>query len=142
MTIQADPRPPYASFRVLVALRLLCQQLPSLVPPPSDTEDNGVLLTPFWAEIDPWGSMINGEREVVSGSNERRVEATMKELCAGMVDAMDKGSIKCDLLRDKWDMEGDRRGKESLLRCGYMLSRIWLGELVVLRTVEHPAYKS
>lgn len=118
MTLQANPRPPYASFRVLVALRLL------------------------WGAVDPWLEMKNGERELISGSNEREVELTIEKMCAVMAETMKRERAKCAALWCQWESDKDEsEGKRNLLFCLNMLNRIWTGEEAIVRSVEHPAYR-
>lgn len=122
MTLQPVPAPASASWRVLIALRLLHLPLPS--------RTNTIALE---ASLAPWRALLSGEVEHLSARIETEVQRTITSVCERVVAESEDGLDACEALRDKWDKE---RVEDVGLREGLrMVEGIWEEERDVAREV-------
>lgn len=118
MTLQPLPQPASASWRVLVALRLLHLKLPP----------RAVGVEAF----EKWFDVVAGTEEVVSVANERLVRASVRRMCEAVGEARRVGFAKCEAVEKEW------KGVERLeveKECLRMLKGIWEAEAVIAQEV-------
>lgn len=109
-TLQASPQPASASWRVLVALRLL--HLPS-------------------SSLNAWYDVINGETDTISPLNESLVEGSIRALCARLGREMEEGARRCRVVQGEWGEEVDGEVRASL----GMLRGVWEDEEWIVKQV-------
>ncbi|BGP13733.1 hypothetical protein JCM10213v2_001671 [Rhodosporidiobolus nylandii] len=126
MTLQATPEPPSASWRVLVALRLLHLRLPSALSLSVDT-------------IAPWYNVVNGAIETISSANELKVTATLKAVAQSLAEEADEGVKRCAEVRRRWDKEGEVE-EEMKISLG-MLETVWSEEGRIAKAVKEELEK-
>ncbi|GAA5894675.1 hypothetical protein JCM6882_006655 [Rhodosporidiobolus microsporus] len=121
MTLQATPEPPSASWRVLVALRLLHLRLPSSLVLSADA-------------LAPWYNVLSGAIETISSANEAKVTATLGVVCQTIAEEAASGVKRCAEVKRRWekDSEVDVDLKLSL----EMLQTVWEEEGRIARAVK------
>ncbi|GAA5979183.1 hypothetical protein JCM11641_008453 [Rhodosporidiobolus odoratus] len=110
MTLQATPEPPSASWRVMVALRLLHLRLPSALSLSADA-------------LVPWYSILSGAIETISSANELKVTATLKVISDSVGKDAQDGLKRCEETRRRWTRE--KEVDEDLKLSLGMLKTIW-----------------
>ncbi|KAL8291924.1 hypothetical protein RQP46_002182 [Phenoliferia psychrophenolica] len=120
MTLQAGPPPASASFRVLVALRLLHLRLPRRT-------------TSFTATaFEPWFDVLSGQADTISPSNEDSVRSDVARMAKSIAWNRGEGVKACEAVEKEWKgVEGLKVEKE----CLGMLKGIWEGERVIADAV-------
>jgi hypothetical protein len=123
MTLQGSPSPASASWRVLVALRLLHLRLPSHHNPfPTNSTPSGTLAQ----ALASWYSVVAGDVDTISDVNETKVNATIGVICRVVLMETEEGIKACEELRKEWaaaerDVDGEVRlcleMEEGILRC-------------------------
>ncbi|GAA6004778.1 hypothetical protein JCM10207_001011 [Rhodosporidiobolus poonsookiae] len=126
MTLQATPEPPSASWRVLVALRLLHLRLPSS-------------LTLSAEALAPWYNVLTGVSETISSANELKVVATLKSVCKSVAAEAEEGLKRCAEVRRRWEKE--KEGDEDLEMSLGMLETVWEEEERIAKAVEEECGK-
>ncbi|GJN88665.1 hypothetical protein Rhopal_001631-T1 [Rhodotorula paludigena] len=101
MTLQSGTDTPHASWRVLVALRLLHHRLPSHASSPSAS--SAALLSAD--ALAPWYHVLTGAAERISPANEKKVAATLKGVCDAVRREAAEGGKRCDAIQLRWDKE-------------------------------------
>lgn len=112
MTLQ----PTSASWRVLVALRLLHLKLPATQT-----------TAPSATALAPWFAVINGDMEVVSHANEGLVSETLRVICAVVLLESDEGLPKAQALRKTWEKD-TTAVDDDLLASLAMVEGVWKSE--------------
>ncbi|GAA5957692.1 hypothetical protein JCM21900_002007 [Sporobolomyces salmonicolor] len=115
MTLQSSP--PSASWRVLIALRLLHLRLPSRFHTSAAALSADVLA--------PWYDVLTGASETVSSSNEAKVQATLRVVCRSVREEAEAGLGRCEELAREL---GTEPGLEEVRASLGMLRKIWQGE--------------
>lgn len=107
MTLQASPEPASASWRVLVALRLLHLKVPSL----------SISNESVAGALKPWFDVVNGAAELVSDENEELVYGTIKALCEAVQLQAQEGEIRCATVKNDWgdSVQGDTQASLQML---------------------------
>ncbi|GAA5848145.1 hypothetical protein JCM8547_004421 [Rhodosporidiobolus lusitaniae] len=121
MTLQSMPEPPSASWRVLIALRLLHLRLPSSLVLSADV-------------LAPWYNVVTGAIETISSTNEAKVTATLKVVCKAVAEEAEEGGKRCREVRKKWERE-EVVEEEMKVSLG-MLETVWTEEGRIARAVE------
>ena len=122
MTLQANPEPASASWRVLMALRLLHLSLE-----PSSTSTGS-----YVDKLAPWYLVMTGEAEILSKENEQKVKGSIRTTCETAARLLSEGGKRCDDLAGKWStLNVDDELKVSLK----MVRDIWEGELMIVKEV-------
>ncbi|GAA5822746.1 hypothetical protein JCM11251_004364 [Rhodosporidiobolus azoricus] len=125
MTLQATPAPPSASWRVLVALRLLHLRLPTSLVLSADS-------------LAPWYNVLSGAIEIISSANEAKVAATLQAVCQTVAEEADKGMKRCEEARKRWEKEGEEVEEDMKLSLG-MLETVWREEGRIAKAVKGDA---
>ncbi|GAA6029365.1 hypothetical protein JCM8097_003639 [Rhodosporidiobolus ruineniae] len=120
-TLQATPEPPSASWRVLVALRLLHLRLPSSLVLSADS-------------LAPWFNVLSGAIETISTANEAKVTATLKVLCQAVAEEAKSGRERCAEVRRRWEREEEK--DEELKASLGMVETVWEEEERIAKAVE------
>jgi len=126
MTLQATPEPASASWRVLVALRLLHLRLPASLVLSADS-------------LAPWYNVVSGVIETISTANEAKVTATLGVLCQAVEDESASGLKRCAEVRERWSREGEA-DDEMKLSLG-MLETVWREEGRIAKEVRAEVQK-
>jgi hypothetical protein len=121
MTLQATPEPASASWRVLVALRLLHLRLPSSLVLSADS-------------LAPWYNVISGAIETISSANEAKVVATLGVLCKAIEEEAEGGVKRCKEVRTRWNREGE--AEEEMKLSLEMLETVWTEEGRIAKEVK------
>ncbi|KAK4058830.1 hypothetical protein OIO90_000276 [Microbotryomycetes sp. JL221] len=106
MTMQGDGDEASASWRVLVALRLLHLRL-------SEAASKAASLTA--SVLAPWYAVLSGEIDVVSDSNEQRVTASLRTICQVVKLQVQEGLPSCEKLIKRLQSEHERKSNASSL---------------------------
>lgn len=122
MTFQAQPEPASASWRVLVALRLL-------VLPLSTTSDS---TTTIAEKLEPWYDLLSGEADIISESNESGVKEEIRKICHQLLVESDEGIKKCEELKSEW---ADMVDQVEIRSCWSMIVAIWVNEKETIEAV-------
>ena len=134
MTLQSGPDDsPSASWRVLVALRLLHLRLPSHLA--SSTSSTLSLLG--HDALAPWQHVVSGAAERISVGNEKVVQGTLKGVCGAVEKEALDGLARCAEVRARWDKEAAGKADEedeSGASLG-MLETVWREEARIAKAV-------
>lgn len=123
MTLQANPEPASASWRVLIALRLLHL---SLEPSSTSSTDS------YADRLAPWYLVMNGAEEIISEENEEKVKGSIRTICQTAESLLSEGGKRCDDLAGRWStLSVD----EDLTVSLKMVKGIWEGELRIVGEV-------
>ncbi|GAA5904742.1 hypothetical protein JCM5296_000751 [Sporobolomyces johnsonii] len=122
MTLQCSP--PSASWRVLIALRLLHLRLPSRFHTSAAALSADVLA--------PWYDVLTGAAETVSSSNEAKVQATLRIVGRSVREEAEAGLRRCDELEREL---GKEPGLEEVRASLGMLRKIWQGEERIAKAI-------
>lgn len=122
MTLQPSPPPASASWRVLVAFRLLLLPL-------EDTSEN-VLTTA--EKLESWYHVLSGETEIISEENERGVKELIRKICLELKSGVEKGLEMCQAVETEWE---EIAGGEVKKSCLNMVRGIWINELEIVEAV-------
>lgn len=126
MTLQATPEPASASWRVLVALRLLHLRLPSSLVLSADS-------------LAAWYNVVSGAIETISTANEAKVIATLGVLCRSVEDEAASGAKRCAEVRQRWMREGE--AEEDMKSSLGMLETVWREEGRIAKEVREELEK-
>ena len=119
MTLQAG-EPSSASFRVLVALRLLHLRLPRHT-------------TSFSAPaLEPWYDVVNGTSDTISQANEDSVRLDVVLVAEAIATNRAEGVGACDKVEKEWRAV---EGIKLEMECLGMLKGIWEGERTISEAV-------
>lgn len=120
MTLQAGPPPASASWRVLIALRLLHLRLPRRT-------------TSFTAAaFDPWFEVLSGTAETISDANEDSVRHDVTRMAKVIAYNRGEGVKACDAVEKEWKMV---KGLDVEKECLGMLKGVWEGERTIAAAV-------
>ena len=121
MTLQpaSDGGAASADWILLLALRMLHLKLP-----PTSSPDTSRALT-------PWLSVMAGDSEIISPSNEAAVRATLRTICDVVVLDAKEGIPRCDELEKRWEKDVDEDHRASLA----MLKQVWTEEKDIAEAV-------
>ncbi|GAA5896337.1 hypothetical protein JCM8208_001850 [Rhodotorula glutinis] len=138
MTLQSGPDDsPSASWRVLVALRLLHLRLPSHLASSTSTTSPSLSLSGHDA-LAPWQHVVSGAAERISVGNEKVVQATLKGVCGAVETEAVAGLARCAEVRARWDKEAVKAGGEEGDESGAslsMLETVWGEEARIAKAV-------
>ncbi|GAA5922262.1 hypothetical protein JCM3775_005676 [Rhodotorula graminis] len=141
MTLQSGPDDSAsASWRVLVALRLLHLRLPSHL---AASTSPSLSLSGHDA-LAPWQHVVSGAAERISVGNEKVVQGTLRGLCGAVEKEALAGLARCAEVRARWDKEaaaaaaGKKEGGEEVDESGAslsMLETVWREEARIAKAV-------
>ncbi|KAM0792320.1 hypothetical protein ACM66B_005004 [Microbotryomycetes sp. NB124-2] len=121
MTMQGSDEDASASWRVLVALRLLHLRIPVTA--------SGLSAS----ALEPWFAVVNGDADIISDSNEKRTMASLRTACQVVKLQADEGLPKCRELLAKWQTNHDA----DLVLSLKMLQGLWQEDLRIADAVLH-----
>lgn len=121
-----------ASWRVLVALRLLHLRLPRTA---QAMRGNGTTASSssLAQALEPWYDVLSGDADIISSSNEQQVTSTIKTICGVVKLQAMEGIPRCEALGKQWSAESDvaTDARVSL----HMLEGIWREDLRIAEAV-------
>ncbi|GAA5837675.1 hypothetical protein JCM9279_006832 [Rhodotorula babjevae] len=140
MTLQSGPDDsPSASWRVLVALRLLYLRLPSHL---AASTSPSLSLSGHDA-LAPWQHVVSGAAERISVGNEKVVQGSLQGVCGAVEKEALAGLARCAEVRARWDKEAaakaDEEGDESGASLD-MLETVWREEARIAKAVAGRAH--
>lgn len=144
MTLQAgtDSGPPSASWRVLVALRLLHLRLPSHATASASASAGALSAHDALA---PWHLVVSGAAERISPANDKVVLGTLRGMCGAVASEAERGMERCAEVRHRWDREkvkvggGEPEDGSGAWASLDMLETVWREELRIAKAVAEGA---
>ncbi|KAM0749717.1 SET domain-containing protein [Meredithblackwellia eburnea MCA 4105] len=117
MTFQS---PGTASWRILVALRLLHLRIPRR----AGAGSGSTILTAD--AFEPWYDVLSGTTDLISAQSEVIVQADLRRIAGKVAKAREEGVGKCEDVEKVWKLEKEENKLE--LECLEMLKGIWKEE--------------
>ncbi|KAK4053815.1 hypothetical protein OIV83_001471 [Microbotryomycetes sp. JL201] len=123
MTMQGSEHDASASWRVLIALRLLHLRIST----------SGASLTA--STIEPFYAVVAGDADIISDSNEKQVKASLRTICQVIKLQADEALPRCDRLLTKWTANKDESVSADFVQSLSMLKGVWQEDLRIARAV-------